>query len=50
MAVNVPSRGTDLLGLRDIDTEGAIIKFFKLHLKDLKDGEWRDRQSRLVKK
>lgn len=50
VAVNVPSRGTDLLGLRDIDTEGAIIKFFQLHLFDLRDSEWRDRQSRLVRK
>jgi pimeloyl-ACP methyl ester carboxylesterase len=48
--VNVPSRGTDLLGIRDIDTEGAICKFFKKHLFDLRDSEWRDRQSRLVRK
>ncbi len=48
--VNVPSHGTDLLGLRDIDTEGAICKFFKKHLFDLRDSEWRDRQSRLVRK
>ena len=48
--INVPSRGTDLLGMREIDTEGAIIKFFKLHLFDLRDSEWRDRQSRLVRK
>jgi pimeloyl-ACP methyl ester carboxylesterase len=48
--VNVPSRGTDLLGIRDIDTEGAIIKFFKRHLFDLRDSEWRERQSRLVRK
>ncbi|HEV3302304.1 MAG TPA: hypothetical protein VG055_21800 [Planctomycetaceae bacterium] len=50
VAVNVPSHGTDLLGLRDIDTEGAILKFFQLHLFDLRDSEWRDRQSRLVRK
>ncbi len=48
--VNVPSHGTDLLGIRDIDTEGAICKFFKKHLFDLRDSEWRDRQSRLVRK
>jgi pimeloyl-ACP methyl ester carboxylesterase len=48
--INVPSHGTDLLGMRDIDTEGAIIKFFKLHLFDLRESEWRDRQSRLVRK
>jgi pimeloyl-ACP methyl ester carboxylesterase len=48
--INVPSRGTDLLGMREIDTEAAIIKFFKLHLFDLRDSEWRDRQSRLVRK
>jgi pimeloyl-ACP methyl ester carboxylesterase len=48
--VNVPSHGTDLLGIRDVDTEGAIIKFFKRHLFDLRDSEWRDRASRLVRK
>jgi pimeloyl-ACP methyl ester carboxylesterase len=42
-------RGTDLLG-KGIDAEATIIEFFKLHLKDLKDSEWRDRQSRLLKK
>jgi hypothetical protein len=36
--------------MREIDTEAAIIKFFKLHLFDLRDSEWRDRQSRLVRK
>jgi pimeloyl-ACP methyl ester carboxylesterase len=48
--VNVPSRGTDLLGIRDIDTESAIIKFFERHLLKLRDSEWRDRQSRLNRK
>jgi pimeloyl-ACP methyl ester carboxylesterase len=42
-------RGSDLLG-KGIDAESTIIEFFKLHLKDLKDSEWRDRQSRLLKK
>jgi pimeloyl-ACP methyl ester carboxylesterase len=42
-------RGTDLLG-KQIDAESTIVEFFKLHLKDLKDSEWRDRQSRLLKK
>lgn len=42
-------RGTDLLG-KQIDAETTIVEFFKLHLKDLKDSEWRDRQSRLLKK
>jgi pimeloyl-ACP methyl ester carboxylesterase len=42
-------RGTDLLG-KGIDAEATIVEFFKLHLKDLKDSEWRDRQSRLLKK
>jgi pimeloyl-ACP methyl ester carboxylesterase len=47
---NVPSHGTDLLGIREIDTETTIVKFFKRHLFDLRDSEWRDRQSRLVRK
>jgi pimeloyl-ACP methyl ester carboxylesterase len=47
---NVNLRGIDLLGKKELDAEGTIIEFFKLHLKDLKDGEWRDRQSRLLKK
>jgi pimeloyl-ACP methyl ester carboxylesterase len=42
-------RGTDLLG-KGIDAESTICEFLKLHLKDLKDSEWRDRQSRLLKK
>jgi hypothetical protein len=48
--INVPSHGTDLLGIREIDVEGAIVKWFRAHLFDLKDSEWRDRQSRLVRK
>ena len=48
--INVPSRGTDLLGIREIDVEGGIIKWLRAHLFDLKDSEWRDRQSRLVRK
>jgi pimeloyl-ACP methyl ester carboxylesterase len=47
---NVNLRGTDLLGKREVDAESTIIEFLKLHLKDLKDSEWRDRQSRLLKK
>jgi hypothetical protein len=47
---NVNLRGIDLLGKKELDAEGSIIDFLKLHLKDLKDGEWRDRQSRLLKK
>ena len=47
---NVPSRGTDLLGKREVDAETTIINFFKKHLTDLRDSEWRDRQSRLVRK
>ncbi|HUE12537.1 MAG TPA: hypothetical protein VMR25_00110 [Planctomycetaceae bacterium] len=47
---NVNLRGTDLLGKREIDAESTIIAFLKLHLKDLKDSEWRDRQSRLLKR
>jgi pimeloyl-ACP methyl ester carboxylesterase len=50
VGVNVPSRGTDLLGIREVDVEGAIVKFFELTLFDLRDSEWRDRQSRLVRK
>jgi pimeloyl-ACP methyl ester carboxylesterase len=50
LGLNVPSHGTDLLGIREVDTEGAIIKFFKRHLFDLRDSEWRDRQSRLARK
>ncbi len=50
VGVNVPSHGTDLLGIREVDTETAIIKFFKRHLFDLRDSEWRDRQSRLNRK
>ncbi len=46
---NTKLRGTDLLG-KGIDAESTIVEFFKLHLKDLKDSEWRDRQSRLLKK
>jgi pimeloyl-ACP methyl ester carboxylesterase len=48
--INVPSHGTDLLGMRDIDTEAAIIQFLRRHLFDLRESEWRDRQSRLVRK
>ncbi len=47
---NVPSHGTDLLGLKEIDAEATIGKFFARHLIDLKDSEWRDRQSRLARK
>jgi pimeloyl-ACP methyl ester carboxylesterase len=47
---NVKLRGSDLLGKKEIDVEGTVIEFLKIHLKDLKDGEWRDRQSRLLKK
>ncbi len=47
---NVNLRGTDLLGKREVDAESTIVEFLKLHLKDLKDSEWRDRQSRLLKK
>jgi len=47
---NVNLRGSDLLAKREIDAEGTIIEFLKIHLKELKDGEWRDRQSRLLKK
>jgi pimeloyl-ACP methyl ester carboxylesterase len=43
-------RGTDLLAKREVDAETTIVEFFKIHLKDLKDSEWRDRQSRLLKK
>jgi pimeloyl-ACP methyl ester carboxylesterase len=50
LELRVPSHGTDLLGLRDVDTEGAILKFFRLFLFDLRDSEWRDRQSRTVRK
>jgi pimeloyl-ACP methyl ester carboxylesterase len=46
---NVNLRGTDLLG-KGVDAESTIIEFLKLHLKDLKDSDWRDRQSRLLKK
>lgn len=47
---NVNLRGTDLLGKKEVDAESIIVAFLKLHLKDLKDSEWRDRQSRLLKK
>jgi pimeloyl-ACP methyl ester carboxylesterase len=47
---NVNLRGTDLLAKKEIDAESIIVEFLKLHLKDLKDSEWRDRQSRLLKK
>jgi pimeloyl-ACP methyl ester carboxylesterase len=50
VGINVPSHGTDLLGIREIDAEATIVKFFKRHLFDLRDSEWRDRQSRLVRK
>ena len=43
-------RGTDLVGKREVDAEATIVEFLKLHLKDLKDSEWRDRQSRLLKR
>ena len=43
-------RGTDLLGKREVDAESTIVEFLKLHLRDLKDSDWRDRQSRLLKK
>jgi len=47
---NVNLRGTDLLGKREVDAESTIVEFLKLHLKDIKDSPWRDRQSRLLKK
>lgn len=47
---NVNLRGTDLLGKKEVDAESIIVEFLKLHLKDLKDSEWRDRQSRLLRK
>jgi pimeloyl-ACP methyl ester carboxylesterase len=47
---NVNLRGTDLLGKHEVDAESTIVEFLKLHLKDIKDSPWRDRQSRLLKK
>ncbi|HXY37593.1 MAG TPA: alpha/beta fold hydrolase [Planctomycetaceae bacterium] len=50
IGINVPSRGTDLLGIKEVGAETGIVNFIKRHLFNLRDSEWRDRQSRLVRK
>lgn len=47
---NANVRGTDLLGKKDVDADGTIIKFLNFHLKNVPDSDWRDRQSRLSKR
>jgi pimeloyl-ACP methyl ester carboxylesterase len=43
---NVKSRGAELLGTRNLNMEGRILKFFDDHLKSLPD-RWETRKSRL---
>lgn len=47
---NVNLRGSDLLGHKEISAEATILKFFAKHLGHLRDSDWRDRQSRLLRK
>ncbi len=43
---NVKSRGAELLGTRNLNLEGRVLKFFDDHLKSLPD-KWQTRKSRL---